>query len=236
MKAPKPLNQQMVVRTFEAIPELAGTGAFVGANALYLEHIENPLGRFSLDINLQNQTEEIEAIHRRLSPQALKQLKLISRLSAEMYEYQARVGGQIIRIEIARPYLRHRRKYQPSKHVSGLVVVSLADLMFAKVSAFSTRGFGRDLIDLFAIDQQRSIDWPELLAQAANASDNDYNPAEFLRKLQEHLRECSKPAYARELPVTSPPAPAILRAFIERLKVANQAVAQEALKSKPFKR
>ena len=233
MKGQKPLDLRTVVHTFAAIPELAGAGAFAGANALYLEHIENPLGRFSLDIDLQNQTDEIEAIHRRFSPQTRKKLKLISRLSAEMYEYQARVGKQAIRIEIARPYLRHRRKYQPSKHVPGLMVISLADLMFAKVSAFSTRGFARDLIDLFAIDQQRAIDWQELLAQAARASDNDYNPTEFLRKLQSHRRECAKPAYARELPVSRPPAPATLRDFIERLMAANQAVARATLKSKP---
>ena len=233
MKAPKALDLQTVVRTFAAIPELAAAGALAGANALYLEHLENPFDRFSLDIDLQNQTEEIEAIHRRLSPEARKKLKLVSRLSAEMYEYQALVGGQAIRIEIARPYLRHRKKYQPSKHVSGLAVVSLADLMFAKISAFSTRGFARDLIDLFAVDQQRSVDWQELLAQAARASDNDYNPAEFLRKLQSHHRECVRPAYAQELPVRHPPAPAMLREFIERMMSANQAVAQATLKSKP---
>ena len=88
MKGQKPLDLRTVVHTFAAIPELAGVGAFAGANALYLEHIENPLGRFSLDIDLQNQTDEIEAIHRRFSPQTRKKLKLISRLSAEMYEYQ----------------------------------------------------------------------------------------------------------------------------------------------------
>jgi hypothetical protein len=115
-------------------------------------------------------------------------------------------------------------------------VVSLADLMFAKVSAFSTRGFARDLIDLFAVDQRRSIDWQELLAQAARASDNDYNPAELLRKLQSHHDECVKPAYARELPVQRPPAPAALREFIDRLMAANQAVAQATLKPKPKQR
>lgn len=230
MRAPNPLDLLTVIRTFEAIPELASAGAFAGANALYLEHLQNRLGRFSLDIDLQNQTEEIEAVHRRLSPQTHKKLKLVSRLSAEMYDYQARIGNQIVRIQIARPYLRHRRKYRPSRHVPGLVVVSLADLMFAKVSAFSTRGFGRDLIDLFAIDQQRSIDWRKLLAQAARASDNDYNPAEFLRKLHSHSRECSKPGYAEQLPVRHPPAPAALREFIERLMVANRAVARAALK------
>jgi len=123
MKAPKPVDLQTVVQTFEAIPELAGAGVLAGANALYLEHIENALGRFSLDIDLQNQTEEIEAIHHRFSLPTLKKLKLVSRLSAEMYEYQARVGKQTVRIEIARPYLRHRKKCQPSRHVPGLEVL-----------------------------------------------------------------------------------------------------------------
>ena len=233
MKAPRPVDLPTVLRTFAAIPELAGAGAFADANALSLEHIENSLGRFSLDIDLQNQTEEIEAVHRRLVRPTQKKLKLVSRLSAEMYEYQARLGGQTVRIEIARPYLRHRKKYQPSKHVSGLAVVSLADLLFAKISAFSTRGFARDLIDLFAVDQQRSIAWQKLLAQAARASDNDYNPAEFLRKLLSHHRECAKPSYVQELPVHHPPAPPVLREFIERLMTANRAIAQATLQSKP---
>lgn len=58
-------------------------------------------------------------IHRRFSAQTGKKLRLASRLSADMYEYQTRVAGQTFRIEIAKPYLRHRRKYQPSKHVPG---------------------------------------------------------------------------------------------------------------------
>jgi len=91
-------------------PRAGSAGAFAGANALYLEHIKNPLGRFSLDIDLQNQTEEIETIHRRLSVRRETRLKLVSRLSAEMYEYEARIGAGNVRIQIARPYLRHRRK------------------------------------------------------------------------------------------------------------------------------
>jgi hypothetical protein len=110
-----------------------------------------------------------------------------------------------------------------------LAVVSLADLMFAKVSAFSSRGIGRDLIDLFAVDQQRDIDWAELLARAAQAPDNDYNPLEFLRKLQTHSRDCARSAYLAELPVSRPPAPARLREFIGRLTAANQKIARAAL-------
>jgi hypothetical protein len=227
---PRPLDPKTVVQTFEALPELARAGVFAGANALYLEHIENSLGRFSMDIDLQNQTEDIEAVHRRFSPQTKKKLVLVSRLSDEIYEYQTRIGSRIVRVEIAKPYLRHRRKYQPSRHVPGLAVISLADLMFAKVSALSTRGFARDLIDLFAVGQQRNIDWPKLLREAARAPDNDYNPTEFHRKLRWHHRECSKPSYAKDLSVSKPPEPTALRQFINRLLAANQAVAEETLK------
>lgn len=153
-----------------------------------------------------------------------------------MYEYAARVGRETIRIKIARPFPRHRQKYQPSTHVAGLAVVSLADLVFAKISAFSTRGFARDLVDLVAIDRQRAINWPGLLAQAARASDNDYNPAEFLQQLQSHHRDCVKRAYAQELPVRHPPASATIREFILRLTAANRAVAQMALKAMPISR
>ena len=191
MRTPKPVGMETVVKTFAAIPELAGAGVFTGANALYLEHIDNDWGRFSLDIDLQNQSEELETIHRRFSPQAKRKLNLISRLSEERYEYEARVGNQIVRVELAKPYLRHRRKYHASRHIPGLAVLDLADLMFAKISAFSTRGFARDLIDLMAIDRQRRIDWQKLLGQAARASDNDYNPTEFHRKLVEHQRRCA---------------------------------------------
>jgi predicted nucleotidyltransferase component of viral defense system len=227
---PKPLDLNTVVQTFEALPELARAGVFAGANALYLEHIENPLGRFSMDIDLQNPTEDIETVHRRFSAQTKKKLVLVSRLSDEIYEYQTRIGRRIVRVEIARPYLRHRRKYQTSRHVPGLAVISLADLMFAKVSALSTRGFSRDLIDLFAVDQQRNIDWPKLLRAAARAPDNDYNPTEFHRRLKWHHRECAKPGYVNDLPVSKPPDPTALRQFINRLLAANQAVVEDTLK------
>jgi len=224
----KPLDLQTVVRTFEAIPELVTAGAFGGANALYLEHIENPFERFSLDIDLQNQSEEIESVHHRLSVH--KGLRLVSRPSVEMYEYETRVANRVVRIEIAKPYLRHRTKYQPSKHVPGLLVVSLADLAFAKLSAFSTGSFARDLIDLFAIDRQREIDWLRLLARASRASDNDYNPSQFHQNLQWHRTECGKASYEHELPVKKPPTASALREFVSRLMVVNQVVARQTLK------
>ena len=108
-------------------------------------------------------------------------------------------------------------------------MVSLPDLLFAKVSAFSTRGFTRDLIDLFAVDQQKNVDWPRLLLQASCATDNDYNPAEFHRKLQQHLAACGKPDYWQEAPVTHPPTTADLRGFVQNLLAANRQVARTTL-------
>ena len=92
-----------------------------------------------------------------------------------------------------------------------------------------TRGFPRDLIDLFAADLQRNPDWRKLFHQAARASDNDYNPAEFHRKLKSHYCECGSPGYADELPVATPPDTAKLHQFINRLLDLNQAVARDVL-------
>ena len=91
MKPPQSVDLQTVVQTFEAIPELAAAGVLAGANALYLEHLQNDLGRYSLDIDLQNQTDDLETIHRRFSAPTKKRLRLVSRLSAEFYEYETRV-------------------------------------------------------------------------------------------------------------------------------------------------
>ena len=168
-------------------------------------------------------------VDRRLDPAGRRKRGLVSRLNEDLYGYEARVGRRIVRVEIARPYLRNRRKYQPSRHVPGLVVVSLADLLLAKVSAFSTRGFPRDLIDLLAAHQQQTIDWKKLFAQATRMADNDYNPAEVHRKLQEQARACRRPGYWKELPVTQPPSRRQLLEFIECLRSANRAVARSSL-------
>jgi predicted nucleotidyltransferase component of viral defense system len=229
VKPPVRFEPAQIVAAFAAVPALKTAGALAGANALYLEHIPNSLGRFSFDLDLQNQQEDLESVHRRFSVLHAKSLRLVSRLSEEIYEYQIRLGRQVFRVEISRPYLRHRRAYAASKHVAGLAVVSLADLLFAKVSAFSTRGLPRDLIDLYAIHRHKQLDWEKLLLQAARASDNDFNPTEFHRKLREHHGDCGRPSYWRELPVMRPPSVVELRTFIEELTAANQTVGRLSL-------
>jgi hypothetical protein len=85
------------------------------------------------------------------------------------------------------------------------------------------------LIDLFAVDQQKSIHWQKLLEQATRAQDNDYNPTEFHRKLKQHYTDCNQPRYWEELPVSNSPTAAALKQFLKKLLVANQKVALATL-------
>jgi predicted nucleotidyltransferase component of viral defense system len=229
MKSREAPDLSAIIRTFETIPELKSAGVLAGATALHHEYLENRLGRFSFDIDLQNQVEEIESVHHRFSPRSRQILKLIGRLSDDFYQYQARVGKKVVRVEVARPYLRHRKKYEPSRHVQGLMVVSLSDLLFAKVSAYSTRGLPRDLIDLFAVSEQKQIHWEKLLWQAARSLDNDYNPVEFHAKLQLHKGQCLGREFWQELPVTHRPNKSHVLEFVKRLREANRVVAQGSL-------
>jgi hypothetical protein len=226
MKSPPDLAA--IVRVFAEAPALTSAGVLAGATALHHEHLENRLGRFSFDIDLQTPTEELEGVHQRL--RAASNLRLLSRLNEGLYQYEARAGRRVVRIELARPYLRHRCAYRPSRHVAGLAVVALPDLLFAKVSAFSTRGFPRDFIDLFAASTERRIDWEKLLRTAARASDNDYSPAEFSARIQECVQAIREGAFFEELPVAQPPSPDELCRFADVLANANAQVAQALLR------
>ena len=121
------------------------------------------------------------------------------------------------------------RPYEPSRHVPGLPVVALADLLFAKVSALSARGFPRDFIDLYAVGTERRIDWEKLLRTAARAPDNDYSPAEFAARISESIRAIREGSFLKELPVKRPPPPDELCGFAEVLARANSRVAQALL-------
>lgn len=225
MKSPPDLAA--IVRVSTEAPALRTVGVLAGATALHHEHLANRLGRFSFDIDLQTSAEDLETVHRRLS--SAPTVRLLSRLNEGRYQYQARAGRRIVRIELARPYPRHRRPYEPSRHVAGLAVVALADLLLAKVSAFSTRGFPRDFIDLYAVGAERRIDWEKLLRTAARASDNDYSPAEFSARIQECLQAIREGGFFEELPVAKPPSPDELCRFADALANANARVAQALL-------
>lgn len=217
------------MRAFAAVPELARAGVLAGATALHHEHLENRFGRFSFDVDLQNQREKLETVHRRLPSGRGTPLRLVSRLNEEMFQYAVRAGRRVLRVELARPYLRHRRPYQPSRHVAGLKVLSLADLVAAKVSAFSTRGFPRDLIDLLAVQAEKPVNWVRVLTEAANADDSDYNPAEFELRLMRHREQIASKDWRRELPVNHPPSTDQLNEFLDHLADANRIVARDFL-------
>jgi predicted nucleotidyltransferase component of viral defense system len=231
MKARRPPGFDEALQTLEVIPALKEAGILAGATALYTEHLENPHERFSFDLDFQVARGSVEAAHRRLKLAGLKAFRLVSRLNEDIYEYEAKVGRRVIRVEIAKPYLEHRRKYVVSRKVPGLHVLSLSDLLFAKVSAFSTRSLPRDLFDLFSVDQQRGIDWRKLLEQAARMDDNDYNPAEFHSNLNRHAAECSSAAYWRDMPVRKPPAVEAFAGFVTRLREVNDQVIRSTLEA-----
>jgi hypothetical protein len=225
MKTPPDLAA--IVRVFTEVPVLAGAGVLAGATALHHEHLENRLGRFSFDIDLQTSAEDLESVHRRLG--SAPALRLLSRLNEGLYQYEARAGRRVVRVELAKPYLRHRSGYAPSRHVPGLAVVALADLLFAKVSAFSTRGFPRDFIDLYAVNTERRIDWEKLLRTAARAADNDYSPSEFAARMSESVQAIRDGGFFEELPVRRPPSSDALSRFADILAEANARSARALL-------
>lgn len=104
-----------------------------------------------------------------------------------------------------------------------------ADLIDAKISALSTRGFARDFVDLYAADQQRHLDWRRLLIRASKNQQNDYNPVELedrLRLLEQEFKKGTQ-----ELPCEQPPATIELTTFLEELRAINADVARELTKS-----
>lgn len=134
-----------------------------------------------------------------------------------------------VKLEIAKPYLVPRLAPVRSKHIPGLKVTQFADLIDAKISALSTRGFARDFVDLYAAHRQRHLDWRRLLVRASKNQQNDYNPVELedrLRLLDQEFRKG-----AQELPCVSPPAVGELATFLEELRAINADVARELTKS-----
>lgn len=99
--------------------------------------------------------------------------------------------------------------WEKSKHIPGLKVAQFADLLDAKISALSTRGFARDVLDLFAAQKQRQLNWRGLLIKASRNQLNDYNPIELennlklleleLEKGTEDVLPCAHPPPIRDL-------------------------------------
>ena len=108
-------------------------------------------------------------------------------------------------------------------------VTQFADLIDAKISALSTRGFARDFVDLYAAHQQRHLDWRRLLIRASKNQQNDYNPVELEDRFRLLDQEFKKGT--QELPCERPPTTIELTTFLEELRAINADVARELTKS-----
>ena len=146
-----------------------------------------------------------------------------------MYVYEIGTSLGPVKLEIAKPDLVPRLAPVRSKHIPGLKVTQFADLIDAKISALSTRGFARDFVNLYAAHHQRHLDWRRLLVRASKNQQNDYNPVELedrLRLIDQEFREGTQ-----ELPCERPPAVSELAKFLQELRTINADVARELTKS-----
>ena len=144
-----------------------------------------------------------------------------------LYEIGTRLGP--VKLELARPYLVPRLPPVRSKHIPGLKITQLADLLDAKISALSARGFARDLLDLYLAHTQTHPDWRSLLLKASRNQQNDYNPIELennLKLLQQEFRNGTQ-----DIPCERPPATSELKVFLEALRAVNANVARELTQS-----
>jgi hypothetical protein len=219
-----PLPWETVKVVFAQNPRLKQAGVLAGAQALLNEHLVNELGRFSFDIDLHT-TREVEEVHARFTAEDRKRIRLISRANPEMYVYEISTIVGPVKLELAKPYLRHRLTPVKSKHIPGLKVTHFADLIDAKISALSTRGFVRDFIDLYAAHKQKQLNWRGFLVKASKNPLNDYNPVELENNLK--LIEQEFRTGTPDLPCAHPPEIRDLKAFLEELRTLNAAVARE---------
>ena len=222
-----PLNWDTVKTAFKQNPKLKRLGVLAGAQALLNEHLENRFGRYSFDIDLHT-PKEVEQVDALLTPDDRKRIQLVSRANSEMYVYEVHTSFGRVKLEIAKPYLTPKQAPRGSKYIPGLKVTQFADLIDAKISALSTRGFARDFVDIYAAHQQRHLDWRGLLLRASRNQQNDYNPVELENRL--HLLEQEFRAGTQEIPCERPPAINELTAFLEELRAVNADVARDLTK------
>jgi len=219
-----PLAWETVKAVFAQNPALKKAGVLAGAQALLNEYLVNEFGRFSFDIDLHT-SKEVEHVHALFTPADRKRIHLVSRTNPEMYVYEVDSKVGPVRLEIAKPYLVSKRSPVESKHIAGLKVSPFADLIDAKISALSTRGFARDFVDLYAAHKQKQVDWRSLLIKASKNPLNDYNPVELENNLK--LLEQEFQRGTQEIPCTHPPSTNELKAFVAELRAVNAQVARE---------
>jgi predicted nucleotidyltransferase component of viral defense system len=225
---PRPLAWETVKGVFAQHPKLKRLGVLAGAQALLNEHLENRFRRFSFDIDLHT-PRELDKVHALLTLSDRKRIHLVSRTNPEMYAYEIRTSAGPVKLEVAKPYLLPKLAPVKSKHIPGLKVTQFADLIDAKISALSTRGFARDFVDLFAAHEQRRIDWRSLLIRASKNPLNDYNPIELENNLK--LLEQEFQQGAQEIPCERPPEIHDLKSFLEELRAVNADVARQLTKT-----
>lgn len=219
-----PLAWETVKAVFAQIPKLKKAGILAGAQALLNEHLVNQFGRFSFDIDLHT-SREVEQVHASFTAEDRKRIHLVSRANPEMYVYEIRTGAGPVKLELAKPYMLPKLAPINSKHILGLKVTQFADLIDAKISALSTRGFARDFVDLYTANKQKQLDWRSLLTKASKNPLNDYNPVELDNNLELIEQEFQKGA--QDIPCAHPPQISDLIAFLEELRAVNAQVARE---------
>jgi hypothetical protein len=219
-----PLAWETVKAVFAQNPKLKKAGVLAGAQALINEHLANQFGRFSFDIDLHT-SREVEQVHASFTLEDRKRIHLVSRANPEMYVYEIGTNAEPVKLEITKPYLPHQLAPVNSKHIPGLRVAHFADLINAKISALSTRGFARDFVDLYAAHKQKKLHWRTLLIKASKNPLNDYNPVELENNLKLIEEEFQKGT--PEIPCAHPPPITDLKVFLEELRTLNAEVARE---------
>jgi predicted nucleotidyltransferase component of viral defense system len=223
-----PLAWETVKAVFAQNPKLKRLGVLAGAQALLNEHLENRFGRFSFDIDLHT-SRDVAQVHASLTKEDRKTIQLVSRANPEMFVYEIRNRLGPVKLEIAKPYLLPRLTPVSSKHIPGLRIVQFADLIDAKISALSARGFARDFLDLYTAHTQKHLDWRSLLIKASKNQQSDYNPIELENNLKLLEQEFQKGT--QEIPCERPPAIRELTAFLQQLRAVNADVARELTNS-----
>jgi len=219
-----PLAWETVKTVFVQNPKLKKAGVLAGAQALLNEHLTNQFGRFSFDIDLHT-SREVEQVHALFTAEDRKRIHLISRANPEMYIYEIGTNVGPVRLEIAKPYLLPKLAPVNSKYVPGLKVTQFGDLIDAKISALSTRGFARDFVDLYTAHKQKQLNWRSLFTRASKNQLNDYNPVELENNLKLIEQEFQKGT--PDMPCAQPPHIRDLKVFLDEPRTVNAEVARE---------
>lgn len=223
-----PLSWEAVKTVFTQNPSLKKIGVLAGAQALVNEQVDNVFGRYSFDVDIHT-SGDLQQVQSRLTPAERKRVVLVSRANSEMHVYEVQTSFGTVKLEIARPFLPPKRRPVASKSIPGLKLTHIEDLIDAKISAISSRGFARDLVDLYTVHTQRRLNIDQRLLRASREETNDYNPIELENNLQLIERELREGK--ADLPCAQPPDAEVLQGFIGELRAINNRIARSLLRS-----